>query len=159
VKAEFLLKGINPATEAPLFIGELASFEALEHAELPAKPLILFIAGDFSALSPDDIGRTAEKFLDKGLRYLCAWGPDCKRVHDIFDEVYVGDGNEPYKFNLMTTWHADDSFGEALWFFLNCAYVEGGITDAASFAVRIGNPPESLPLLEAISRIEEFQSD
>ena len=86
-------------------------------------------------------------------------GTDCERVHDIFEETYVGDGTEPYKFALITTWHANDSFGEALWFFLNSAYVGDDTASGFAYAARIGNPPEAAPLAEAILRIEEFQSD
>src|SRR5256885_1794719 len=159
MKARFFRQGIHPATKSPLFISELASFEELEKAELPAKPLTLFTAGDSHALSADEIGRIAEKVLNQRLRSLCAWAPDCERVHDISDKMYVGDEPEPYKFEMMTTWHDDESFGEALHFFLNSAYVEHKIEDAAWFAVRIGNPPNSVPLSEAIPRIEEFLSD
>jgi hypothetical protein len=159
MKVQFLPQGIHPPTKSPLFISELASFEELERAELTAKPLTLFIAGDSRALSVNEIGRIAEKFLDQGLRYLCAWGPDCQRLHDIFDEVVVGDGTEPYDFEIMTTRHEDDSFDEALWFFMNSANVDEEVPGAVSFAIRIGNPPKSVPLAEAIPRIEEFQSD
>ena len=155
----FVRYGAEPVTQAPLFIAELPSVTALAKSDLPAKPLKLFIAADAKEVAVEDIGRIAEIYLKQGVRYVCAWGPDCERVHDIFDETYVGDGSEPYKFDLMTTWHANDSFGEALWFFLNCAHVEDEIEGAASLAVRIGNPPNSAPLAEAISRIEEFQSD
>jgi hypothetical protein len=157
--ATFLRQGIHSATKTPLYIAELLNFQASNRVEFPSKPLAFFIAADSSGLSADDIGRLAEKLLNQGLRYLCAWGPDCERVHDIFDEMYVGDGTEPYKFELMTTWHDADSFGEALSFFLNSTYVEDKPIEAASYAVRIGNPPESGPLAEVIQRIEEFLSD
>jgi len=159
VKTEFSKKGIHKATQTPLFIGELATLDDLERAELPTAPMALFLATDTRTASVDDISRVAERFLNAGVRYVCAWGPDCERVHDIFDETYVGYGNEPYKFDLMTTWHANDSFGEALSFFLNSAYVGDDRASGSAYAIRIGNPCESLPLAEAISRIEEFQSD
>ena len=46
---------------------------------------------------------------------FCAWGPGFERLHDIMDELVVGD-NPPdsYIGCVMTTWHAD----EALDFFL-----------------------------------------
>jgi hypothetical protein len=157
--ATFVRQGIHSATKTQLFIAELPNFQSLERVEFPAKPLAFFIAADSSQLSADDIGGFAEKLLNQGLRYLCAWGPDYERVHDIFDEMYVGNGTEPYKFELMTTWHAADSFGDALSFFLSSTYVEDRPSEAASFAVRIGNPPESGPLAEVIQRIEEFLSD
>jgi hypothetical protein len=159
VKTEFLRKGIHKATQTPLLVGELGNLDEVEKAELPTAPMALFLAADSRALSVDEISRIAEKFLDAGLRYLCAWGPDCERVHDIFDEVYVGDGTEPYKFELMTTWHVEDSLGEALRFFLNSAHVGDDRASGSAYAIRIGNPPESVPLGEAILRIEEFQSD
>lgn len=152
----FVRYGIHPATLTPLFVAELPSFHALGKIEPPAKPMTLFIAGDTTEISSDEIGRVAETFLNEGVRFVCAWGSDCKRVHDIFDEIYVGDGTEPYKFHLMTSWHDDDSFGEALWFFLNCAHIEEEIPNAASFAVRIGDPTGSAPIGEAIQRIDEF---
>ena len=155
-KAPFVRYGIHPATQTPLFVAELPSFEALGNVDLPTKPITLFLAGDTSKVSPDKIGRVAETFLNEGVRFVCAWGEDCKRVHDIFDEVYIGDGTEPYNFHLMTSWHDDDSFGEALWFFLNCAHVDEEIADAASFAVRIGDPTGTAPIGEAIQRIDEF---
>jgi hypothetical protein len=155
----FVRHGVDPITQTPLFIAEFPSFSVLKKPELPAKPLKLFIAGDADKLSTEDIGRIAEAFLQQGVRYVCTWGTDCERVHDIFDEMYVGEGNEPYKFDLMTTWHANDSFGEALWFFLNAAHVEDEIEGTAAFAVQIGNPPNSAPLSETIQRIEEFLSD
>jgi hypothetical protein len=33
--------------------------------------------------------RIAEAFLKQGVRYVCTWGTDCERVHDIFDEMYA----------------------------------------------------------------------
>ena len=150
--------GIHPATKTPLFISELPSFADFNPAEFPMNPLTLFIAADSSKVSAAEISDIAEKLLQRGLRYVCTWGPDCERVHDIFDETIVGDGSETYNFQPMTTWH-DEPFGEALYFFLSSAHVEDKIANAASFAVRIGDPPNSLPLTEAIQRIEEFQSD
>ncbi len=155
--ANFIEYGVNPATEMKLFVAELPRLELLKMIELPAQPGTVFIAADMREISTDDIADVAERLLRQGLRYLCAWGPDCQRAHDIFDEVYVGAGDSPYDFDLMTTWHEDESIGEALWFFLNCAFIdEQDISDLASFAVRIGDPEGSVPILELIPRIDEF---
>ena len=52
-----------------------------------------------------------------GCAYFAAWGPGCERLHDIMDEVALGD--TPYKnFRcVMTTWH-HEPLDEALDFFL-----------------------------------------
>jgi hypothetical protein len=153
----FTQYGFNPATQTKLFVIELPSFQTLEHVAFPVKPGTIFIAADSREVSTDDIARVAERLLQQGLRYMCVWGPDCERVHDIFDEMYVGKGDHPYKFDMMTTCHDDESVGEALWFFLNCATVEENeMIGRASFAVRIGNPAGSAPISELIQRIEEF---
>ena|ERR1700736_6744226 len=154
--AAFKQHGFHLATKTPLFVAELPSFQALENCEFPAKPLAIFIAADSREVSTDEIARIAERLLQQGVRYVCVWGPDCERVHDIFDEMYVGKGDEPYKFDLMTTWHKNDSIGEALWFFLNCAKVDAELTRRGSFAVKIGTPANSGPIAELIQRIEEF---
>jgi hypothetical protein len=152
----FIQLGLHKATDTPLYVADLNDFEALKNLDFPARPLTLFVAADTRKISVDEIGQLAEMVLKQGLRYLCAWGPDCKRVHDIFDEIYIGPGDNPYNFDLMTTWHDDESLGEALWFFLNCAHVGDEMPGRASFAVRIGNPPESAPIAEVVQRIDEF---
>ncbi|NDJ78464.1 MAG: hypothetical protein GYB65_19620, partial [Chloroflexi bacterium] len=69
------------------------------------------------------IGALAELLLDQGVVYLCAWGPDCERVHDIADEriVWRELEIEPKPPVIMTTWHTDDTLDDMLWFLLNVA--------------------------------------
>ncbi len=65
----------------------------------------------------------ATKLADKGLAYLCAWGPDCERVHDVFDEGVQKKNDELTGDDvIMTTSHADEPLVEALWFFLHSAF-------------------------------------
>jgi hypothetical protein len=52
----------------------------------------LFLAIDGSKLSTADIADFASYTIDRGLFWVSVWGPDCERVHDIFDEVDVGEG-------------------------------------------------------------------
>jgi len=78
---------------------------------------------DARSIDSGQIGELAEKMADKGLAYLCVWGPDCERVHDIFDEIEVQRDLEPTDDNvIMTTWHSAESLEESLWFFVNCAF-------------------------------------
>jgi hypothetical protein len=87
---------------------------------------VLFIAMDARPMSVDEVSNIANWALDQGAVYLCAWGPDCERVHDIIDEVLVdrnpGETDEDV---IMTTWHDDETLEEALWFAVNNAFAVG----------------------------------
>jgi hypothetical protein len=91
---------------------ERADFWAKEGPQKPG-PQCITLPGsvwspDASSLSAEVIGEAAAQLLEAGLMYLCAWGPDCERVHDIFDEMEVireiDSGVESKRF-LLTTWH------------------------------------------------------
>jgi hypothetical protein len=82
----------------------------------------LFLALDAQHLDTKKIGQVAEESLKSGLAYLCVWGPDCERVHDIFDEVDVELDADQTKPVVMTTWHSDESLEDALSFFLHSAF-------------------------------------
>jgi hypothetical protein len=80
---------------------------------------VLFLAWDARAASDDQIRGLAQTLLSRGLAYLVAWGPDCSRVHDIFDFVFVEEHLDRHPESVvMTTWHDDESLASALWFFL-----------------------------------------
>jgi hypothetical protein len=82
------------------------------------------LACDADELSIKVLGKWSNKLIDSGLAYLCTWGKDCERVHDIFDETVVG--REVFDKEaippIITTWHADQSLEEALWFALNTTF-------------------------------------
>ncbi len=63
-------------------------------------------------------GVFAERVIEQGLAYFCAWGPHCELAHDLMDETLVArellDG-QPEAF-LMTTWHGNEPLAEAIWF-------------------------------------------
>jgi hypothetical protein len=82
----------------------------------------LFVAMDASPVADDCILQGAKKLLSKGLAYLCTWGPDCERVHDLFDAAAL-DINSKLSGNdvIMTTWHSDESMEKALWYFVHAA--------------------------------------
>jgi hypothetical protein len=83
----------------------------------------LLIALDASKVDDDQIRKAASGLLSKGLAYLCAWGPDCERVHDLFDQAAI-EINEKLSADdvVMTTWHSGESLEEALWFFAHAAF-------------------------------------
>jgi hypothetical protein len=88
-----------------------------------APPFIAVVVADASGASADDLGSFAAKLLAQGAGYVCAWGPDCERVHDVFDEVLVGD-ESAHPEHVMTTWHPDEPLDEALWFAVWAAFNE-----------------------------------
>ena len=55
------------------------------------------------------------------------WGPDCERVHDLFD--LERSPHEPRGRVVMTTWHSKDSLAKALWFFEHCAEPSEGFAE------------------------------
>jgi len=114
--------GINPGPECPLFSELVPEYSAIEHLSLPSEHTVLLIVGDARDVSTDSIAQVAQRLLEAGLIWICAWGPDCQRVHDVFDEVHVGDGTTEPPFTLMSTWHSGEPLEEAVWFFVNSAF-------------------------------------
>lgn len=79
----------------------------------------LFLAFDASSINDEEIRRIAKLLLERGIAYFCVWGPDCERVHDLFDLERLPE--EPRDRVVMTTWHSKESLSKALWFFEYCA--------------------------------------
>jgi len=63
----------------------------------------LFIAMDARAVDNESIERVATRLIAKGLVYLCAWGPDCERVHDAFDWASAVANPEPTVDDVIMT--------------------------------------------------------
>lgn len=133
--------GIIPGPEFPLFSDSVPTFEAIADIALPSAHTILFLAVDARGIPSDAVGRIAGRLLASGLIWVCVWGPDCERIHDIFDEVHVGDGLTEPGFTLMSTWHDDETLEESLGFFVDWARpVEAGLSSTSFLALTVGNP-------------------
>jgi hypothetical protein len=89
---------------------------------------VLFLSVDARTVPNESIRGVARRLLDRGLAYLCVWGPDCERVHDQFD--LERDDKEQKGFVVMTTWHDEGSIEEALWFSITCAVPDDGFASA-----------------------------
>ena len=103
----------------------LLSFDSL--SPVPAIPkfggkhFTCFCAMDATASATADLEKLCRSLLRTGCAYLCAWGPDCERVHDIMDELVVGEQPpQTYVGCMMTTGHANDPLNDALEYFLDC---------------------------------------
>ncbi|MBB5345573.1 DUF7684 family protein [Tunturibacter empetritectus] len=106
-------------------VGGLSSLKNVKSAlDGVSKHFCLFLAIDATSVTDGEIRETAKLLLERGIAYLCVWGPDCERVHDQFDLERMPD--EPKGQIVMTTWHSKESLSEALWFFANCVEQDHG---------------------------------
>jgi hypothetical protein len=151
--------GFNPILECALFSEAVTDFAALERVVLPSARTVLFIAADAHGVRTDTIAHVAERMLASGVVYVCVWGSGCKRVHDIFDDVHVGDGTIESNFTLMSTWHGDESLEEALWFFIQCALpLDTEIEETSYLAVTVGSAEWAASIDHALSDLPAFKA-
>src|SRR5215471_3164812 len=116
------LKVLN-VTDRTYRVGTTSDFESVpaQLNKLSGK-FILLIAVDGTKLTDDQVINVAQNLINLGLCYLCVWGPDCERIHDLFDQVIVQlNPHESCRTVIMTTWH-DEPLSEAVWYFRNCAW-------------------------------------
>ncbi len=120
MKPRFL--GHHLVLERNVFLVALDSITThFERPNLEGHQFVCLCAVDARGV-PDDVLRQFCSFLIRlGCAYLCTWGPDCERVHDLMDSEVVGD-NPPqtYVGCLMTTWHENQSLEDAVDFLLTC---------------------------------------
>jgi hypothetical protein len=89
---------------------------------LPSNNFVCFLSWNAARAEASEIAVVAEKLLSLGCVYFCCRGADCERVHDIIDEVLVGDRSTNVAWlDVMTTWHDKDSLDDAIAFFLDSA--------------------------------------
>ena len=129
----------------------------------------LLLACDADQVPTAVIASAVDKALASGAGYVVAWGPGCEEVHDTFDEAHVLMKLErPHLPVLITTWHADDSLDEALWYFVEVARLPepSGATDWLAVSVerpdwadQIGQRLANLASLRAIIHADHDELD
>ena len=144
-----------------LSIPNLASFPPT--LVLPSPNFVLLLACDARLIETSAIATFASSMIDQGVAYLCAWGPDCERVHDIFDEVHVMreiDEKRQYP-HVMTTWHKDESLDEALWCMLNSAYPDEVLAETCrvDLAVSVANDQWAAHIQRRLSNMSQLNED
>ena len=55
----------------------------------PGRHFVLFLAWDARGVPDPTVIQLARALVLKGLAYVVTWGPDCERVHDLFDAVDI----------------------------------------------------------------------
>jgi hypothetical protein len=98
---------------------ELARLADWPHSLLPE---CLLLVMDAREVANDQLAALAGRLVERGLAMVCCAGPDCERVHDIFDasEVMLEiDGHlvRPADAVVMTSWHENEPFADSLFGF------------------------------------------
>ncbi len=137
----------------------LPDLDALQFDHLlPGAHLICLLACDARALDTRVVRLTITTLLDRGLVYLVAWGPDCKRVHDLTAEEFIRRELEAgHQLPLvMTTSHDDESLADALWFFLNAAFPADEYAETATtlLAIAVGDAMWAEEIQRALATAE-----
>ena len=92
---------------------------------------------------------------------MCAWGPDCERVHDIIDEMVSYPGNDfgvPEDSCIMTTWHSSEPLREALRFFLVNSWPDEHYQDSThtALAISVGSSAWEAEIADALDNPREL---
>jgi hypothetical protein len=135
----------------------LPDFSAMpDSISLPTRHFVALLATDATGVNAAVLAEFSRRLLRAGCVYFCAWGPDCERVHDVFDGECFD--VEPV---IMTTWHAEDSLDEALWYFVSCAFPDDGYRDTTrtALAISIGRPDWHEQIRRRLADLESLARD
>ncbi len=156
------LKAAEAPLDRQLFALQVsASTEISEATQIVRPHFAVFLAWDATSVATEEISRLATLLHNRGLAYLCAFGPGCERVHDIFDEVEVElEGARPSDSVIMTTWHDDERLEEALWFFVYCSFPDAAYeaTCDTGIVVTIGNSQWATQVAEYLSNLPKLSA-
>jgi hypothetical protein len=151
-----------PQTEAkPLFSTYLCSvstWEELKSLAFPSDFFVLLLLADFSSTTQGVVIEVASDLIAKGLRYICCWGKDCVHGELYFDLANIErqnlDESEP---SIMSTYHREKDFDEALWFALYCASPDDKLWDrCTTVVVNLGKIASHAKLDEYLRNLKAF---
>ncbi len=117
---------------------------------------IACLAMDGTEATDEEIKTIASDLIQAGCVYICCWGLDSERVHDLIDqEDLVLHPSGPWN---MTTWQTDVPLAEALWFSINSAWPDSQFEESTHAVVGISfkNPEWSDQVTEAFSNPTGF---
>ena len=143
--------------ERELFSLALPDFPSIpDSLSLPSRHFIAILAADASEIDTRVLAEFSRRLIRAGCVYFCAWGTDCERVHDVFDDECL----DVYPV-IMTTWHSEDSLDAALWFFVHTAFPDDGYWDAtgSGLAISIGRPDWDEHIRTRLADIDSLTKD
>ncbi len=149
--------GLRDHGERGIYFISLPDFSSLpDSISLPHRHFVAFVAADARGVDAADLRKFSKKLFHAGSVFFCAWGPNCERVHDTFDE-------ECYEVEpvIMTTWHSNNSLDEALWFLVNDARPDDGYADTTGsvLAISIGSPAWDEQICRRLTDIDGLKRD
>jgi hypothetical protein len=111
----------DPTDRTKLLLHVKSSSEVALFAQQLPSSFACLIAWHSTNVSVSEIAALASLLLTCGAVYVCTWGKDCERVHDIFDEDIVDENIRLGRDSVvMTTWHDDESLNDAMFFLQYC---------------------------------------
>lgn len=127
--------GHSSILERELYLLELADPDQLpENLNLGSARFACLVAWDARGVGWERVSNFVNRLMDQGLVYICAWGPDCARVHDIFEEEEVvrqldkeelegvklsTEQDKEHEGIYMSTWHDKEPLSETIEFVLS----------------------------------------
>ena len=107
----------EPTHDRTLYFASAPSFAAWPATiDEPRRHFVVFLAADARGVPDDEITDLADKLLSQGAAYVSVWGPDCRRVHDAFDDALRRRLPDVDDALVMTTWHEEEELDSALWY-------------------------------------------
>ena len=140
------LQGTDMEGASQFTVIDLAELKWPTSLRFPSRRFRLLVAANASARSDDEISEFARAASGNGMAYLCTWGRDCLRIHDVLDRVTV---ENELRFDLptpddviMITWHEHETLEKALDFFATCAVPTDGYAADSRYwlVICVGNP-------------------
>ncbi len=154
--------GKDPDTKRALYLLTLEKVGDFSAAlDIPEAGFICLLAWDAAGVPDELVTRVAKVLLDAGASYVCTWGSDCERVHDLVDQAAF-DPDADYDVDpvIMTTWHDDEPLEEAIYFALTDANPDDDYADdcTGTVAVSIGNAKHAETIRSALSDPAAFRA-
>ena len=121
----------------------LANFNELRKITFPSPHTILLVAANFEPVSSKELADTASELIASGAAYFCAWGENCAEAETIWETAATRlDSKKAFGYHSVTTSHEDETLEEAIWYALNCAFVDEHITESCSVVLISIDQPE-----------------
>ena len=147
-------------TPYSIYASNISKISDIENLIFPTKYFILFLAADFTSFDDNKIIEIAQKLINSGLGWVCTFGPECSKAHDLFDLANIfweeKTGNE---FQVMSTWHENEPIEEALWFCLFNAILEVPENECSTIILSINNDLWQNTINTCLSNIPDFNEE